>query len=532
MAGGVNLVSNFSFTAGSGTTSMTYGYVVPNGINFAGINGAVSLANNLNRLGRATYTFGYLPSGQCPTAGQAGTGLPAGAVAVWQNTLETDQQGSVASTADFTMHYPLAIPGNCLIVNVDTSGSLSSKLTASVSLTLTYTPNSGGPSFLKAVSLAGDFAFGANYGAHSTTNDNLAFATAQPLYTFGAQSIITGIWGNLSASPLGSPYAQTSSSTFWVADHDVYVYHGSECYQFPSLQSGPGNYYANIPADANHLLGGSLLVPGGSAPMETISYLQAGYTNGVTAFQNYSYTIQPGDCLVALSGVRGTAPAIDSTQSLTAFISCTPSISQQDLQLAAADSCVVYGPGMPFSISDGCGNLYAFQCTPITQIAQITSVLPDSPSGPGNDLFLDNNDAIQAILLRVPTTNSYSASQVVSAVLFMPEDSVFLAPDLVIGQNANSTWDANTVDFDNAPLELPAEMMQVVAQPGYVTTATTATQDGNFPNGATVFDVTNDWIGFQSGAPNGGWYIQSQDGGRVIFDPDTYLLVQLPIPQQ
>ena len=100
-----------------------------------------------------------------------------------------------------------------------------------------------------------------------------------------------------------------STAGAWTASNDFYVYHGTDCSSFgvSSGVAGPGNYYASIPASADHLL--SVPLSGNKIGVDTVQVYQP--------FSNLS--VSTSDCFVTLWGLQG-GGAFDNETQVTALV--------------------------------------------------------------------------------------------------------------------------------------------------------------------------------------------------------------------
>lgn len=172
-------------------------------------------------------------------------------------------------------------------------------VTSTSNLTLRYTT---APAPRAIAGAGGEFCFGQNWGCQrATTNDALSFASVTQITQ---PQRLVALFGNISDSTFdGSSAFGPPPSGAWTALNDFYVYHGSECAALGASAgiAGPGNFYAQIPGDAIHLLS------------QPISGNRIGAA-AVPVFQPLSVPLAVGDCLVTLYGVQGGGAFDNETQ--------------------------------------------------------------------------------------------------------------------------------------------------------------------------------------------------------------------------
>jgi hypothetical protein len=316
--GGSNITSQFSFTTSAvGFPSLWYGYNLPAGqLNLAGLSGTVSLTHSSNLYAEILFMVGYTP-GACPTGGTSAQWGPPGTSVLWTDIVKAPASGTFTVPVNFTL--PAGVPiNNCLVVGINGGPVVAShSVTGNVNLVATYTQASA--TSAQVIDAAGEFCFGQSWGCQAATTDNTkSFANFTAITQ---RSSLRAIWGNISDSTFdGTSSFGAAPTGAWTAKNDVYIYHGSSCSQFSGNVNGPGNYYANIPADAIHLLSAPLSGGAGIGPAQTINFLQPGMTNGVTIYQTYqNVTLNPGDCLVTLYGMAGNG-SFDNESQIRAIV--------------------------------------------------------------------------------------------------------------------------------------------------------------------------------------------------------------------
>jgi Repeat of unknown function (DUF5648) len=283
----------------TGFPTAWYGFPIePGQHTFAALSGTVSVSNSTSYYSEVLFIVAYLPSGgaaKCysgPVPASAGYGEygPPGDVGLGAFIVKAPTQASVS----LPIH--LSLPGgpavsDCVLLGLN-GGPVSTPepVTISADLSLTY---ANAPSAESVRGVGGEFCFGQNWGCQlATTNNSQSFAVVTPI---SQAASLLALYGDISDTTFdGSSSFGAPPSGAWTATNDVYVYHGSECSMFgvASGPAGPGNFYAQIPADATHLL---------SAP-------RSGNGIGVAQSQVYqpftNLQLAAGDCLVTLWGMQ------------------------------------------------------------------------------------------------------------------------------------------------------------------------------------------------------------------------------------
>lgn len=283
----------------TGFPTAWYGFPIePGKHTFSALSGTVSIANSSSYYSEVLFIVAYLPAGSAakcysgPVPASAGYGEfgPSGDVGLGNYIVKAPTQASVS----LPIH--LSLPGgpavsDCVLLGLN-GGPVSTPqpVTISADLSLTY---SNAPSTRSVRGVGGEFCFGQNWGCQlATTNNSQSFAVVTPITQ---ATNLLALYGDISDTTFdGSSSFAAPPSGAWTATNDVYVYHGSECSMFgvSSGPAGPGNFYAQIPADATHLL---------SAP-------RSGNGIGVAQAQVYkpftSLQLAAGDCIVTLWGMQ------------------------------------------------------------------------------------------------------------------------------------------------------------------------------------------------------------------------------------
>ena len=281
-------------TAATGFPTTWFGFPIPDGgIGYTGLNGSVSVSNSANIYAEVLFIVGYLPSGTC-ISGQWPSSTPQfgppGLVNLTNLIVKAPTAGTYSSPANF------ALPGNppishCLMIGLN-GGTVAAphNVTSTSNLTLRY---AAPPAARTIAGAGGEFCFGQNWGCQrATTNNALSFANVTPITQ---PQRLVALFGNISDSTFdGSSSFGAPPAGPWTATNDFYIYHGAECTALGASGgvAGPANFYAQIPADAIHLL---------SKPVSGNRISAA----AVPVFQPLSVQLAAGDCLVTLYGLQG-----------------------------------------------------------------------------------------------------------------------------------------------------------------------------------------------------------------------------------
>ena len=314
--GASTVQSRFSFTtSATGFPSLWMGYQLPASKNaMAALRGTISLTHSTNRYAEILFLVGYLPSGACPTAGTTAQWGPPGTTPLWTNIVKAPAAGTFGDAVHFTL--PATLPlGSCVLVGIN-GGPVAAghPVTGSVDLTVTYLP--GQDATGESIDLGSEFCFGQSWGCQGATTDNsLSFASVVPVTR---RSRLLAAWGNISDSTFdGSGSFGAPPRGPFTATNDVYVYHGASCSPLHAGANGPGDYTGHIPADAVQLLSAPLSGGAGVQAVQTIDPLLPGWSNGIPLYRNFSgITLNPGDCVVSLYGIKGSSAGFDNENQL------------------------------------------------------------------------------------------------------------------------------------------------------------------------------------------------------------------------
>lgn len=292
-------------TARTGFPTAWYGFPIAGAQSFASLAGSVSVDNSQSLYAEVLFILQYLPSGACPSGPWPSSTPeygPPGARPLGQFIVKAPTQGNFTVPIHFTLSGGLPM-SSCVLLGLN-GGPVSAThdVVSSADLSLSFTPPQPPPG-QGVLGAGGEFCFGQSWGCQAaTTNDAQSFAVVTPV-TQAAH--LVALYGDVSDSTFdGTASFGAPPAGAWTATNDFYVYHGSECSQFgvASGPAGPGNYYASIPADAQHLL---------SVPL-------AGSGIGVSetpVYQSFTGTsLAAGDCLVTLWGLQGGGGFDNETQ--------------------------------------------------------------------------------------------------------------------------------------------------------------------------------------------------------------------------
>ncbi len=298
----IHMVGSTTATV-TGFPTAWYGFPISGNKTFTSLTGTVTVDNSANLYAEVLFILQYLPSGTCqqglwpsstPEYG------PPGAIGIGQFIVKAPTQGVFTQAINLTLPGGLPV-SNCVLVGLN-GGAVSTAhaVTSSVDLSLSFTSQ---PSTQSLLGTGGEFCFGQNWGCQlATTNDSQSFANVTPI---GQTTQLIALYGNISDSTFdGTSSFGAPPAGAWTATNDFYVYHGAECGSFGVTAgvAGPGNYYASIPADANHLL--SVPLSGNGIGVQTVQVFQP-FTG---------LTLNARDCLVTLWGLQGGGGFDNETQ--------------------------------------------------------------------------------------------------------------------------------------------------------------------------------------------------------------------------
>jgi hypothetical protein len=288
----------------TGFPTAWYGFPIDGTQSFSSLSGTVSIQQVDNLYSEVLFILQYLPSGACPSGRWPSSTPefgPPGAVGIGQFIVKGPTSGTFTLPIDFTLPGGLPI-SHCVLLGLN-GGAVSTPhpVTVSADLSLSYSPPRQPAQSI--IGLGGEFCFGQNWGCQAaTTDDALSFAAVQPI---SQDTKLVALYGDISDTTFdGTSNFGAPPSGAWTGENAFYVYHGAECSLFGVTAglAGPGNYFAEIPADATLLL---------SVPL-------SGSGIGVSTQQVYQgfpgTPLQAGDCFVTLWGLQGGGGFDNETQ--------------------------------------------------------------------------------------------------------------------------------------------------------------------------------------------------------------------------
>ncbi len=293
-----------TLTTVTGFPTAWYGFPLPAGpVSLTSLQGTLSVTNAQSLYSEVLFILQQLPSGSCaPGRWPASTPEfgPPGAAGLAQFIVKAPAQGTYQLPIALT--FPGGLPAaGCLLLGLN-GGPVSTpqNVVSAAQLTLTYAGPGTAQSILGA---GGEFCFGQSWGCQlATTDPTKSFATVTPI---SQATQLVALYGDISDSTFdGTASFGAPPSGAWTATNDFYVYHGADCASFGvgSGPAGPGDYYASIPATAQHLL--SVPLSGSGLGVATTQ-----------VFQPFSgVPLAAGDCLVTLWGVDAAGGFDDETQ--------------------------------------------------------------------------------------------------------------------------------------------------------------------------------------------------------------------------
>jgi hypothetical protein len=203
--------------------------------------------------------------------------------------LKNPNQGTADVMVDFQL--PVGLPvSNCMVLLMDWEGDSAVSMSSTLSMTYT-TASASQPAEL--LSTNQEFVFGENGGPGSTTDDSLSFVQETPITRAGTILAFVGDISDSAFSNGATPEPPPPGP--WQTTNDIYLVPGGCPSQIPVNSSGytdqAGNYYADIPTNAQHLLGVPL------SGVQMVAVTQAVY-------QPVNVAVQTGDCLLTVFGLN------------------------------------------------------------------------------------------------------------------------------------------------------------------------------------------------------------------------------------
>jgi hypothetical protein len=268
-----------------------YSFPLPAGKqNFTGLKGQISLTSQQSVFNESLISIATNTAGYCPANGSRFPNYDA-VYSVFPNLqpiqsfiLKIPDAGTSQMAIDYTM--PIGVPvSECIVVMLDWMGG--STATMSSDLTLSYTSAKTPPTG-ELLGTNQEFVFGNAQGPKSTTNDALSFAQETVVPQAGT---ILGFVGDVS----DSTYFVASPPGAWQTTNDIYLVPGG-CPAGIAVDSvgtteKAGNYYAMLPASAQHLL----TMPLGGSEAAVAQQ---------PVFQAANVKVQKGDCLLTMFGLN------------------------------------------------------------------------------------------------------------------------------------------------------------------------------------------------------------------------------------
>jgi hypothetical protein len=283
-----------------------YSFPLPPGEQrFMGLKGNVSLTSQQALFNESLDTVATNTSGACPVDGTTFPNYTA-VYNAYPNLqplqsfiLKNPAKGTSKVAIDYTM--PVGLPiTDCMVVMLDWEGS--SKVTMRSDLTMTYSTDPSSPAGM-LLQTNQEFVFGIYIGPGSTNNDALSFVQETKITQPGT---LLAFVGDISDSTFYIP----PPPGHWRTTNDIYLVPG-RCPSDIHVNSGGwtpkgGHYYSDIPPDAKHLLNIPLM---GFQAMAAQTFV----------YQNAIVSVERGDCLLTLFGLKAPKGGIDSENQVKAL---------------------------------------------------------------------------------------------------------------------------------------------------------------------------------------------------------------------
>jgi hypothetical protein len=267
-----------------------YSFPLPPGEeSFLGLRGEVSLTSPMPVFNESLNTVATNVSGSCPADGSVFPNYTAvysaypNLIPVQGFILKNPDRGTSKVDIDYTM--PVGVPiSNCMVVMLDWEGG--SQVNMRADLKMTYATGSALPSG-QLLGTNQEFVFGIYIGPGSTQNDSLSFMQATIIPQSGT---LLAFVGDISDSTFSVP----PPPGHWRTTNDIYLLPGGCPTDIPLTSGGwtpiGGDYYAELPSDAQHLMNVPLL---GFQTMAAQKFV----------YQPASVQVEAGDCLLTLFGL-------------------------------------------------------------------------------------------------------------------------------------------------------------------------------------------------------------------------------------
>jgi hypothetical protein len=268
-----------------------YSFPLPPGQpSFLGLKGEVSLTSNQPVFNESLDTVATNTSGACPADGTTFPNYTAVYNAypnlqpVQSFILKNPSKGTSKVAIDYTM--PVGIPvSDCMVVMLDWEGGSAVTMRSGLSMTYSTDPSTPTGQLLQTNQ---EFVFGIYIGPGSTKNDSLSFVQETKITQPGT---LLAFVGDVSDSTFGI----APPPGHWEAKNDIYLVPGG-CPSDIHVNGGgwtpkAGDYYADIPPDAKHLLGRPL---SGFQAMDAQEFV----------YKPANVKVNSGDCLLTMFGLN------------------------------------------------------------------------------------------------------------------------------------------------------------------------------------------------------------------------------------
>jgi hypothetical protein len=300
------------------TTYKKYAFPIetPSKFNFIGLSGYVAVESSEAQTQYATLiSIQNVPSGNCPSPGtvwdtykQMGQQYP-GVHSISAFIVRDIGSGREEVPTEFT--FPIKVPiTGCIFVVLDGADIKQGKtITMESKMKLIYDTEPAPSPAPYIVQLDHEFCYGLNYPPICTTEkpeSDKAFARTikidSPVYLWS-------LTGDVSTSTFVPPWTGEPSGQ-WTTEFDYYLY--KNCPPPPIGNSGPSDYYSQIPGDAESLL----------------KFFFQGNGRGVFNQQVFKTfgpkLINPGDCFVSLTRSMASNAGLDNESQVYALVQPAP----------------------------------------------------------------------------------------------------------------------------------------------------------------------------------------------------------------
>jgi hypothetical protein len=266
---------------------------------FLGLKGEVSLTSEMALFNESLNTVATNTNGPCPTDGSIFPNYTAiynaypNLQPLQSFILKNPEKGVSKVAIDYTM--PVGLPvSNCMVVMLDWEGY--SRVAMQSTLKMTYTTDPSAP-IGTLLQTNQEFVFGIYIGPGSTRNDALSFVQETKIHQPGTLLAFVGDISDSTFS-IAPPPGQwrTSNDIYLVPGHcpiDIHVNGGG------GWTPTAGDYYSDIPSDAQHLL---------DIPLNGFQTMVA----QTPVYHPINVKVERGDCLLTLFGLKAPKGGIDS----------------------------------------------------------------------------------------------------------------------------------------------------------------------------------------------------------------------------